>query len=133
MMQLHEELSRARHKRDDGWLSELVSLKYSDEPFNCIHTYLVVIRPGKVRAQHYHKKKEEWIAITSGSVSLCLRHVKSGQEVNILLEIDSDDYNVIYVPPLVAHALKNIGESEASVVVFSKTLPEPGDTIPFHF
>lgn len=130
---IHEELARAKHKREDGWLSELVSLKYSNNPFNCIHAYLVVIHPGRVRAQHYHKKKEEWFAITSGSVSLCLMHVNSRQEEMIPLDIDSEDYKVICVPPLVAHTLKNIGESKASVVVFSTTPAEPGDTIPFHF
>ena len=130
---IHEELARAKHKRDDGWLSELVSIKYSDDPFNCIHAYLVVIHPGGVRAQHYHKKKEEWFAISSGSVSLYLIHLNSRQEEMIPLDIDSEGYKVIYVPPLVAHSLKNIGESDASVVVFSKTPAELDDTFPFQF
>ena len=133
MITVHEELARTKHKRENGWLSELVSLKYSDNPFTCIHSYLVVLHPGRVRAQHYHKKKEEWFAITSGSVSLCLKHVESQQEEKIPLEIDSDEYKVIYVPPFVAHALKNIGESDASVAVFSKTPAEPDDTFPFQF
>jgi dTDP-4-dehydrorhamnose 3,5-epimerase-like enzyme len=129
----YKELSRVKHKRDDGWLSELVSMNYKDEPFNCIHSYLVVINPHKARAKHYHKKKDEWLAITSGNVTLFLRDVISQRAEILFLDTDSEDYKLIYVPTYVAHALKNIGESKASVVVFSTMPEDPNDTIPYQF
>ena len=130
MNMMYKELFRTKHKRDDGWLSELVSVNYNDEPFNCLHSYLVSIIPGKTRANHYHKKKEEWLAITSGEIALFLEDVNSREKKKIILDTNSEDHNMIYIPPLVAHAIKNIGENVASIVVFSKTPEDPEDTIP---
>ena len=127
---MHKELLRTKHKRDDGWLSELVSMNYRDEPFTCLHSYLVSIVPGKTRAKHYHKKKEEWLAITSGKIALFLEDVNSKEEKKLILDINSKDYKIVYIPPFVAHAVKNIGENMASVVVFSKTPKDPEDVIP---
>ena len=68
-------LKRQKHAREDGWLCELVSEVYDDEPFTGIHSYIVSVNPGKSRANHYHKKKEEWIAITSGKIILSLEWI----------------------------------------------------------
>jgi len=111
----HKELYREKHIRDDGWLSELVSMRYGDTPFDCLHSYLVSIKPGRTRAKHYHRRKEEWIAIVSGRVALLLKDVYSGEQDKIT-----------------AHAIKNIGDSDASIVVFS-TPEDMDDTIPYNF
>ncbi len=128
---IYKELSRVKHKREEGWLSELISMNYRDDPFNCLHSYLVLIKPGKIRAEHYHKRKEEWLAITSGKISLFLEDIKSKEKKKIILDSNSEDYKIIYIPPLVAHTIKNVGDKEASLVVFSKTSEDLEDTIPY--
>jgi len=130
---IYKELLRKKHVREDGWLSELISIKYEDDPFNCLHSYLVLINPGETRAEHYHKKKEEWLAITSGKIMVLLEDIHSNKREKIILDINSKDYKLIYLPPLVAHAIKNIGDKEASIVVFSTILEDPDDTIPYKF
>lgn len=106
----HKELYREKHIRDDGWLSELVS---------------------RTRAKHYHKEKEEWIAIVSGRVALLLKDVYSGEQDKVIIDTTTEEYKLIYLPPYTAHAIKNIGDGEASVVVFSTTPEDQNDTIPY--
>lgn len=127
----HKRLYRVKHTRADGWLSELVSMDYEDEPFDCVHTYLVSVNPGKVRANHYHKKKEEWITITAGRIALFLKDVISGEVDKIIMDKNSEKHEIIYIPTFVAHAVQNITNTEASLIVFSKTPEDKEDTIPY--
>jgi len=127
------ELYRKKHVRKDGWLVELISMKYDDTPFNCLHSYLVLINPGETRAKHYHTKKDEWIAITSGKVMILMEDIHSTGKENIILDINSTDYKLIHVPPFTAHAVKNIGTDKASIIVFSTAIEDPSDTIPYEF
>jgi len=131
MQPIYDKLTRVKHKRDDGWLSEIISMNYVDEPFNCVHTYVVSIEPMRTRANHYHLKKEEWLALAAGKIKLCLKDVVSGEYEEIVMESTSDTYEVIHIRPYVAHALKNISKGEASVIVFSKTPEDKKDTIPY--
>lgn len=128
---LFKKMLRVKHEREDGWLSELVSMNYDDEPFNCIHSYLVFVNPGKVRANHYHKKKEEWIAPASGKIKLCMENVITGEKDEITLDTHDREYEMIYIPPFVAHAVKNNWKCEASLIVFSKNPEDKEDTIPY--
>jgi oxalate decarboxylase/phosphoglucose isomerase-like protein (cupin superfamily) len=126
-------LQRQKHVRDDGWLAELVSMKYADHPFTGIHSYVVSIAPGRSRANHYHRKKEEWIAPAAGTVTLHLADTKTGERVSVLLDTRSEEYELIAIPPFIAHSVQNTGEGDAAIVVFSKTPEDPGDTLPFRF
>lgn len=128
---LCKKLSRKKHIRKDGWLSELVSMNYGDEPFDSVHTYIVSVNPGKVRANHYHKKKEEWIATASGKIELHLENVISCEKEKIIMDTFAQKYEMIYIPPFVAHAVKNPCENEASLIVFSKNPEDKEDTIPY--
>ncbi|OIQ04891.1 MAG: hypothetical protein COV98_01650 [Candidatus Altarchaeum sp. CG12_big_fil_rev_8_21_14_0_65_33_22] len=130
---MYKKLIRKKHIREDGWLSELVSMNYDDEPFNCVHSYLVSIEPGKTRAKHYHNKKEEWLCICSGKVELILEDIKTKKRETLILNLDSENYNIIYIPLGVAHVIKNISENKASVVIFSKTPEDTDDTFEYEF
>lgn len=124
-------LSRTKHIRDDGWLCELVSMNYQDEPFFGIHTYLVSIIPNMTRANHYHKKKEEWIALAAGIIELTTVDIRTRNKERTILDTKNKEYSIVHIPPYIAHSLKNIGNCDASVVVFSKNPEDVSDTIPF--
>jgi len=130
---MYKKLSRKKHIREDGWLSELVSMNYDDEPFNCVHSYLVSIEPGKTRAKHYHNKKEEWLCICSGKIELIFEDIKTKKRKTLILDSESKNYNIIYIPPGVAHAVKNTGKSKASIVIFSKMPEDTSDTFGYVF
>lgn len=128
---LYKEIHREKHRRDDGWLSELISMRYDDQPFSCVHSYLVSITPGKSRANHYHGQKEEWVAIASGRLDLHLEDASTKERASVHLDARSDDYRMVYIPPGVAHALVNASEGESSVIVFSRFPEKAGDTVPY--
>ena len=126
-------LPRLKHVRDDGWLAELVSMKYTDTLCTGIHSYVVSVNPGRSRANHYHEKKEEWIALAAGTAALHLVDVKTGERESMVLDTRSADYGLINVSPFIAHSIENTGNGETAVIVFSRTPEDPADTIPFRF
>jgi len=128
---IYNKLSRKKYSRDDGWLAELVSSTHNDVPFTDVHSYLVVIKPDSFRAMHYHKTKKEWLALTSGKIKIVLENIKTKEQKSIVLDENSEEFNMIYVPPIISHVVKNIGRKNASLVVFSKTAEIPGDTIDY--
>ena len=128
---MYKEIHREKHRRDDGWLAELISMRYDDQPFSCLHSYLVSIAPGKFRANHYHGQKEEWMAIASGRLGLHLEDVDTKEHASVHLDAEADDYRMIYIPPQVAHVLVNVADSGASAIVFSRFPEKAGDTVAY--
>jgi oxalate decarboxylase/phosphoglucose isomerase-like protein (cupin superfamily) len=106
-------------------------MNYNDTPFTCLHSYIVIIEPGKTRAKHYHILKEEWVALAAGKIHLFMENTQTKEKSEICLDINDKDYGITYLPPMTAHALKNVGDGPASVVIFSKTPEVQGDTIPY--
>ena len=126
-----EKLKRTKYSRDDGWLAELVSSEHEDVPFTGVHSYVVVIKPKKFRAMHYHKIKEEWLASVAGKIKVVLEDIETKEQRGIILDEGSIDYTLLYIPPKIAHVVKNVGRKNASVVVFSKEGEISGDTIDY--
>jgi oxalate decarboxylase/phosphoglucose isomerase-like protein (cupin superfamily) len=92
---------------------------------------MVVIYPGKTRARHYHRSKEEWLAITHGKVTLLLEDVRTGDQERVILNSRDVNTKIIYIPPFTAHALWNQGDDEAGIIVFSQNPEDKEDTIPY--
>jgi oxalate decarboxylase/phosphoglucose isomerase-like protein (cupin superfamily) len=128
---LADRLKRTKHSRDDGWLAEIIPMNSPDHPFHGVHSYIVSITPGRSRANHYHTKKEEWIALASGNVVLVLEDTGTKERETIVLDSQSDEYSVIHIPSFIAHSVQNPGSGEASVVVFSRTPEDTADTFPY--
>jgi dTDP-4-dehydrorhamnose 3,5-epimerase-like enzyme len=126
-----KKLTRKKYTRNDGWLAELISSAHDDVPFTGIHSYLVLIKPNSYRAMHYHNKKEEWIGLTAGKLMIVLEDILTKERTKIVLDKESKEYSLIYIPSKVAHVIKNIGDVDASLVVFSKTMETPGDTVDY--
>ncbi|MCK4319937.1 cupin domain-containing protein [Candidatus Micrarchaeota archaeon] len=120
-------LNRVKHTNESGWLAELVSMNYDDEPFNCLHSYVVMINPGCTRANHYHKEKEEWIGICSGELTLLFENMENGVKDKIILNADEKEYKLVYIPPMVAHTIINKRNEKATVIVFSTTFSKEKD------
>jgi dTDP-4-dehydrorhamnose 3,5-epimerase-like enzyme len=130
---LFDVLNRIKHKRENGWLSEFCSMQYNDEPFNCLHSYIVSIEPGSTRAEHFHSKKEEWLGICHGMVELVFEDPKTKEREVITLDSHSEEYKIIHIRLGVAHAVKNLSNESASIIVFSTSPEDPDDTFPYSF
>jgi len=126
-------LPRQKHEWDDGWLAELISMKYTDHPFCGIHSYIVSIRPGNSRANHVHEKKEEWMAPAAGTVRLLIEDIMTGDRESMVLDSPSPYYGLVCIPPSIVHSMQNICEEDSVVIVFSRTPEDPRDTRPFRF
>ncbi len=124
-------IQREKHTNEDGWLTELISMDHEDVPFEDVHSYLVFIKPGATRAMHYHKKKKEWITVGSGKVKIFLEDLESDEKESIVFSEDDKKQELLYLPPKVAHVVKNIGDKEGCVIAFSQTLEMPEDTIKY--
>ena len=126
---LTDRLKRMKHARDDGWLAEIIPFNGPDHPFRGVHSYVVSVAPGRSRANHYHERKEEWIALAAGKVLLFLEDTRTKERETVVLDSRSEEYVVVRIPPFVAHSVRNPGPGEAAVVVFSRTPEDPGDTV----
>ena len=87
--------------------------------------------PGKSRANHYHREKEEWFAVVSGRIEVRLRHVVGGDSASVLLDTEDPACRILYIPPFVAHSIRNPHAVPSTLVVFSKSPENREDTIPF--
>ena len=121
------ELKRQKYFSESGFLTELISSKYKDAPFENIHSYLVKIKKGFVRAKHYHLKKKEWITAVWGKTELKLKNTETGQTKEHLLDFEEKEHSIVYIPPGWAHLIKAIDE-DSVVLVFSLTPEDREDT-----
>lgn len=108
-------IKREKHTREDGFLVELFSKKYSD--FDAVHSYMVSVAPGKTRAGHFHKKKNELIFPVEGKVVVLLSNGSEKKEIT--LGSEENEYSAVVIPPNVNHLIKNRTDSRAKIVVFS--------------
>jgi oxalate decarboxylase/phosphoglucose isomerase-like protein (cupin superfamily) len=106
-------------------------MNYTDIPFNCFHSYQAVIKSGCFRAMHYHKTKDEWLAHTSGNITILLEDSRINKRKEISFDKNMENYSLIYIPLMVAHTIKNVGIGNAIVVVFSKNPEIKEDTIAY--
>lgn len=122
-------LRRKKHVSPTGFLAELVSVKYKDTPFG-IHSYLVKINEGCLRANHYHEKKEEWMSPIFGKTKLDLFHIKTKQKREFLLDFDDTVQKIIHIPPFWAHSVKAVA-GNSGIIVFSEDIGREDDVIPY--
>jgi len=123
-------LKRKKYFSSSGFLSELVSSKYKDQPFKKIHSYFVKINSGYTRAKHYHRKKEEWMTSVYGKTHLKMKNIKTGKKKQYLLDSEAEWQKIIYVPPYWAHSIKAVG-GDSVLVVFSLNPEDKSDSIPY--
>lgn len=76
----------------------------------------LVIDPGVITGNYYHKLTSLMFYVESGSVVAGFEQVETKEHKIISLK---PDRHVIHVPPLVALATKNIGFGRAVVIFFS--------------
>jgi dTDP-4-dehydrorhamnose 3,5-epimerase-like enzyme len=110
-------LKREKHSRDDGHLVELFSEHYKD--FECKHSYLVSIEPGKARAKHYHKEKIEVIAPVCGETEIILEDPVTKESTRKTLKSDGAELELVLVPAGIAHAVKNNTKKPTTIIIFS--------------
>ena len=77
--------------------------------------YFTSLHPGIIRANHYHEKTTEWFCVLNGKGKLVLRNNETNETTQILM----DNKKVVKIPINVSHAIKNTGDEEMSLLVYS--------------
>lgn len=108
-----------REKKFDsrGYLVELLkNSNVYDIEFG--QMYLSVAYPGKIKGNHYHTKKTEWFYIIQGTALLIMYEKKTGKKTELVLR--GEKPQLICIPPMVVHALKNIGTDDLYILAYTE-------------
>lgn len=101
-------------KDERGWLVEI--LKNGDVSGTFGQIYTTVAYPGKVKGNHYHKKKTEWAHVVRGRAKMAFLDVETGDSSEMIVD---DNTTVIKIPPMIAHGFKNTGSETLYVMIYS--------------
>ena len=119
-------------KKDDdrGWLIEVLG---GDLPKGCKEfgqLHVSVAYPGKVRGNHYHTRKVEWFCVPAGKGLLLLKDRETGEAREVLMGVNN--LKTIKIEPGAIHAIKNIGEEDMVLIVYSNESFDPDDPDTFY-
>jgi len=108
-----------------GWLIEVLGGELPDgcKKFGQIH--VSVAYPGKVRGNHYHTRKVEWFCVPTGKGLLNLKDRETGETKEVMMGVNN--LKTIKIEPGTIHAIKNIGEDDMVLIVYSNESFDPED------
>jgi len=110
------EIKKLDVKKDDrGWLAEI--LRPEDVKVKGFGQVLVTTaNPGKVKGNHYHKRKLEWYSVIQGDMELHLLDLKTkGREV---MTIGESNPVLVKINPNIAHAVKCVSKVPAVLLIY---------------
>mgnify|MGYP001230464035 FL=1 len=125
------EIFDLKKKSDErGWLIEVLG---GDLPEGCKEfgqLHVSVAYPGKVRGNHYHTRKVEWFCVPAGKGLLLLKDRETGEAREVLMGVNN--LKTIKIEPGAIHAIKNIGEEDMVLIVYSNESFDPEDPDTFY-
>ena len=125
-----EILDLEKKSDERGWLIEVLGgdLAEGCKEFGQLH--VSVAYPGKVRGNHYHTRKVEWFCVPAGKGLLLLKDRETGEAREVLMGINN--LKTIKIEPGAIHAIKNIGEEDMVLIVYSNESFDPEDPDNFY-
>ncbi|MBW2972232.1 WxcM-like domain-containing protein [Candidatus Woesearchaeota archaeon] len=123
-------LTRLDKKVDErGFVVEVLRSEMVKAPFGQI--FLSTVKPGKVKGNHYHKRKREWYCVVRGNVAVSFVDVATGEKKKVLL--DEKTPQLLEINPGISHAITNEGEEEAMILAYISESFNPDDPDTFEF
>lgn len=118
-------------KEDErGWLSEILKKDHlKNKEFGQI--FITVAKPGKVKGNHYHKRKEEWFCVIKGEGKLLMEDINTKEKKEI--EMGKKNLVAVQFLPNIAHSIKNIGEEDMYLLVYVSEVFNEDDTDTFSY
>lgn len=117
-----------KHIDNRGWLAEI----FRPEDVNKTMKGQVTIttaHPGIIKANHYHKKMNEWYCVIQGKMHLVLKDMKTGETQEVTLS--EEDLKLIKIMPWTAHGFRNVSDSMLIVLMYIDRPFDPNDTDTF--
>ena len=125
-----EILDLEKKSDERGWLIEVLG---GDLPEGCKEfgqLHVSVAYPGKVRGNHYHTRKVEWFCVPAGKGLLFLKDRETGEKREVMMGVNN--LKTIKIEPGAIHAIKNIGEEDMVLIVYSNESFDPEDPDTFY-
>lgn len=82
--------------------------------------YVTFDKPEAIRGNHFHKEKDEWFVVGSGTVKVTLEDVETKLRASFILDGDGKNYTRLRIKPNIAHSFKNITENAIMINYASK-------------
>jgi UDP-2-acetamido-2,6-beta-L-arabino-hexul-4-ose reductase len=82
-------------------------------------------KPGIVRGNHYHTRKQELFCVIQGSALIRLRNRATGEIKEY--SVSGDAPEIVEMIPHWTHNIKNTGEEEMKLLVFANEVFDPSD------
>lgn len=135
------------HQDDRGTLCEIYSKSWNFDEEPIVHSYLVTVRPGKVKGWAIHNEQVDRYFFVSGSFKLILFDSRTASHTNKMInELFFSELNraLVSVPPGVFHAVENVGLVDGLMLSIpshpynyanpdKQILPLENDLIPYSF
>lgn len=109
-----------------GWLTEILASDDKSEGIKQIH--FAISKPGAIRGNHYHKKRTEWLCVTSGTGRIFLEDIHTHERKKLI--VSGDTPVLVKISPGITHAIENISDVPVHllVIVDKKINPDNSDT-----
>lgn len=117
-----------KHVDSRGWLAEIFRPADVSKTMKGQVT-ITTAHPDIVKANHYHKKMNEWYCVIKGKMQLVLKDMNTGEKKELILS--EDDLSIIKIEPWIAHGFKNIGDDMLFVLMYIDKPFDPNDTDTF--
>jgi UDP-2-acetamido-2,6-beta-L-arabino-hexul-4-ose reductase len=116
------------HRDNRGWLAELVRLDGSMGLRPGGQFFITTALPGKVKGNHYHRRKREVFCIIQSQAEMIMRPVGGGEYMRIVM--GAAKLSRVLTIPGFSHAVVNRGTEEAVSLVYIDECynPEYSDT-----
>lgn len=102
-------LEKPKHTDFRGCLVDFLTRKELKKPQIFGHIYFVTFnRPGVIRGNHYHTKKEEYLGVVLGKVQVDIEDIKTKKRWSFVLDAENTRFTLLQINPNIAHAIKNL-------------------------
>lgn len=106
-----------------GWLLELFRNDELPDGFHPAMAYISMTKPGVARGPHEHVHQTDGFAFVDGEYEVYLWENREGRpEQMVTIKAGREEPKVVFVPPGVVHAYRNVGASDAFVINFPDKL-----------
>jgi dTDP-4-dehydrorhamnose 3,5-epimerase-like enzyme len=123
-------ITKLERKVDErGFVLEVLRSEQVKAPFGQI--FISTVKPGKVKGNHYHKRKKEWYFVVKGKVVVHFVDVATGEKKDVSL--DEKNPELLWINPGVSHAITNEGKEEAVILAYISESFNPEDPDTFEF
>lgn len=122
---------RKLQKDERGWFLKTLTGLEKLLPNHTGEIYFTSAKPGQAKGGHYHPDAQEWFTMIVGKGILVLEDIDTKERIEI--EMDAQCPETIYIPPCVAHIVKNRTNADYIMCAYTDELYDPKDTIVYEF